>query len=204
EQVARQVLSIDASHPGALVLLASQAIDAADPDTAQGYLTRVREANPRHVEALALSAALARIDDRVDDAEALIAEAHRVHPTTADVRRIVGEKLARRYRFDEAVAELRKAVELEPGNSRAQATLGLHLLRTGDEGEARRALELAFAADPFDAVTYNLLTLLDTLDGFATITAGDLTIRMHTDEAPVLGQYLTPLAEEALAALSRK
>jgi tetratricopeptide (TPR) repeat protein len=204
EQVARQVLSIDASHPGALVLLASQAIDAADPDTAQGYLTRVREANPRHVEALALSAALARIDDRVDDAEALIAEAHLVHPTTADVRRIVGEKLARRYRFDEAVDELRKAVELDPGNSRAQATLGLHLLRTGDEAEARKALDLAFSSDPFDAVTYNLLTLLDTLDGFATLTADNLTIRMHTDEAPVLGQYLAPLAEEALATLSRK
>lgn len=204
EQVARQVLSIDASNPDALLLLAAQAIDATKPDEARGYLARVREANPRHVEALALSAALARLDDSDADAEALIAEAHAVHPTTADVRRIVGEKLARRYRFDEAVAELRQAVELDPGNSRAQATLGLHLLRTGAEDEARQALDLAFAADPFDAVTYNLLTMLDTLEGFATITADNLTIRLHTDEAPVLGQYLTPLAEQALATLSRK
>ena len=35
--------------------------------------------------------------------------------------------------------------------------LGMHLMRTGDEAEARRALERAFKADPFDKVTYNLL-----------------------------------------------
>ncbi len=42
-------------------------------------------------------------------------------------------------------------------------------MRTGDERNARRALEIAFRADPFDVVTYNLLGLLDTLDTFQTI-----------------------------------
>ena len=43
-----------------------------------------------------------------------------------------------------------------------------HLLRTGDEPAARAALEAAFKADPFNAVTKNLLDLLDTLDKFVT------------------------------------
>ena len=47
-------------------------------------------------------------------------------------------------------------------------------MRTGDERNARRALEIAFRADPFDVITYNLLGLLDTLDTFQTIRDGDL------------------------------
>ena len=43
-------------------------------------------------------------------------------------------------------------------------------MRTGDEAEARKALERSFNADPFDQVTYNLLALLDTLDKFVVET----------------------------------
>lgn len=204
ERVARQVLAIDASNPDALVLLAAQAIDAVKRDEARRYLDRVREANPRHVEALALAAAIAQIEDDAPAVERLVADALRVHPTNGHVYRIVGERVARQYRFDEAVGFLRKAVDIDPGNSRAQATLGLHLLRTGDEAEARKALETAFAADSFDAVTYNLLSLLDTLDGFTTDTVGLLTVRLHAQDAPVLRQYLVPLAVEALETLSAR
>lgn len=204
ERAARQVLSIDASNPDALLLLASQAIDAVKRDEARGYLDRVREANPRHVEALALAAAIAQIEDDTADVDRLVAEALQVHPTNGHVYRIVGERVARQYRFEEAVRFLRKAVEVDPGNSRAQATLGLHLLRTGEEAEARKALEIAFAADSFDAVTYNLLSLLDTLDGFTTDTMGQLVVRLHAQDAPVLRQYLVPLAVEALDSLSKR
>ena len=204
EAAARQVLAIDAAQPDALVLLASQAIDAVKRDEARAHLDRVLETNPRHVEALSLLAAIARLEDRDADVAQLVERALAVHPTNGDVHRIIGERVARQYRFDEAVAHLRTAVELDPGNTRAQATLGLHLLRTGDEPAARRALELAFAADPFDAVTYNLLSLLDTLDGFATATAGPLVVRLHEQDAPVLEQYLVPLATEALETLSRR
>jgi tetratricopeptide (TPR) repeat protein len=204
ERAARQVLSIDASNPDALVLLASQAIDAVKRDDARRHLDRVLEANPRHVEALALSAAIAQIEDDTAAVDRLVSEALRVHPTNGHVYRIVGERVARQYRFDEAVTFLRRAVEIDPGNSRAQATLGLHLLRTGDEAEARKALETAFAADSFDAVTYNLLSLLDTLDGFTTDVEGMLTVRLHAQDAPVLRQYLVPLAVEALESLSKR
>lgn len=204
ERTARQVLAIDASQPDALALLASQAIDAVKRDEARRYLDRVLEANPRHVESLALLAAIARLEDDEAEVARLVARALEIHPTNGHVHRIIGERVARQYRFDEAVAHLRTAVELDPGNSRAQATLGLHLLRTGDEAAARRALELAFTGDAYDAVTYNLLSLLDALDGFTTVTAGSLVVKLHEQDAPVLQQYLVPLATEALDTLSRR
>ena len=59
---------------------------------------------------------------------------------------------------------MRRGLALDDANTRAHADLGRHLLRTGDEPGARRALERAFKDDPFDQQTYNSLTLLDTLD----------------------------------------
>ncbi len=204
EAAARQALTVDPDQPDALLVLAAEAMDASKRGDARETLGRVLAANPRHVEALALSAALAQIEDRGDDVATLTARALSVHPRNADVWRVIGERVARQYRFDEAVRFLRQAVALDPENARAQASLGLHLLRTGDEAEARKALDAAFARDAFDTVTYNLLSLLDTLDRFVTVQGRNLTVRLHEQDAPVLQPYLVPLAEEALADLARR
>lgn len=204
EAAARQAIAIDPGQPDAWLILASEAMDASRRDEARVALETVLSGNAKHVEALALSAALAQVEDRAADVDAFTARALAVNPRNADVARIIGERVARQYRFDEAVRFLRDAVALDPDNSRAQASLGLHLLRTGDEAEARKALDAAFARDPFDAVTYNLLSLLDTLDKFVTVPARNLTIRFHEQDAAVLQPYLVPLAEQALAELSKR
>ena len=122
-----------------------------------------------------------------------------------DVYRVAGDHAARNYRFDEAVELTRRALMRRSRQARsAYADLGLHLLRTGDEPAARRALETAFKADPFDVVTYNLLAMLDTLDKFETITEGDIVMRLHPDEAAVMREYAVPLAQQALATLSKQ
>lgn len=204
EAAARQALAIDPDQPDAWVLLASEAMDASRRPDARAALEKLLTVNPRHVEALALSAALAQIEDRTADVTRFTQQALAINPRNADVPRVIGERVARMYRFDEAVRFLREAVTLDPENSRAQASLGLHLLRTGDEAEARKALDAAFSKDSFDTVTYNLLSLMDTLDKFVTVEAKNLTIRMHEQEVAVLQPYLVPLAEEALAALSAR
>ena len=40
--------------------------------------------------------------------------------------------------------------------------------------------------------------MMDTLDKFVTVRDGDLVMRMHKDEAPVLQEYAMPLAHQAL------
>ena len=128
----------------------------------------------------------------------------KINPLYGEVHRVIGGVSARSYRFDEAAEFARKASALDRENSRAFADLGAHLMRTGDERAARRALETAFRADPFDAVTKNLLDLLDTLDNFATIRDGDMVIRLHPDEVGVMREYVPALAREALAQLSKR
>ena len=98
----------------------------------------------------------------------------------------------------------RKGVALEPDNPRTQAALGLHLLRVGDERGARRALETAFRADAYDLVTYNLLQMLDSLDGFDVIEAGAAVVKLDPDEAPALRHYAVPMVKDAMAQMSAR
>ena len=70
-------------------------------------------------------------------------------------------------------------------------------MRTGDEAEARRALDRAFKLDRFDRVTFNLLALLDKLEKFDVVRDGDLVLKFDPDETPVLREYAIPLAQRS-------
>ena len=89
------------------------------------------------------------------------------------------------------MALTRRALALAPDDPRALADLGAQLLRTGDEAEARTALDASFKIDPYDVVTLNLLRLLDSLDKFETIRDGDLIVKLSKDEAPVMKEYVS-------------
>ena len=80
----------------------------------------------------------------------------------------------------------------------------MHLMRTGDEVGAKRALDRSFRADPYNLVTFNLLHVLDNVEQFATLREGDFIFKMHRDEAPILREYAVPLAMEALKTLSAR
>jgi tetratricopeptide (TPR) repeat protein len=203
-KLAQQVLTINPQSAGARVLLAELALDDTKRPEAKAELEKALAVNPNHFEALALSAAVAWLEKRTADYTATTDALLKLNPTYGEVFRVVGAQSARNYRFEEAAELTRRAITIDATNTRAFADLGAHLMRTGDERGARRALETAFRVDPYDVVTYNLLGLLDTLDGFETIREGDMVIRLHPDEAGVMREYVPALAREAMAALSKR
>jgi len=201
---ARRAVEIDPALVDAHLFLAEAAIDEDKPADARESLASALAADPHSPNAHALSAAIAYVDGRTADYESAIAKALAVNPAYGDAYRIVAMHAARHYRYNDAVVLVRKAIALEPDNMRAQADQGLHLLRVGDEGGARRALETAFRADPYDVVTYNLLQMLDTLDDFSSFEAGGVTVRLHPDEAPVLRYYALPMVRDAMARMRER
>lgn len=203
-KLAQQTLAVNPNEAGAHVLLAQLAMDDLKRDDARAAIDKALAINPNSLEALSLSAALAFLEKRAADQAAATDAALKINPLYGEVHRVIGGASARAYRFEEAAEFARKATALDRENYRAFADLGAHLMRTGDERAARRALETAFRGDPFDAVTYNLLGLLDTLDGFEVITDGNLQIKLHADEAGVMREYVPALAKEALATLSKQ
>jgi cellulose synthase operon protein C len=202
--LARRVLEINPSSVDAQVFLAEQAADADRHDEARQALEKALAVNPSSLEAHALLAALAYVEDKPSDFDAEVAKTLAIAPNYGDVYRTAGERAAHAYRFDEAVALTRRALALDGKNARSLADLGTHLLRTGDEPGARVALETSFKIDPYDKVTYNLLTMMDTLDKFVTVRDGDIVIRMSRDEAPVLQEYAVSMAHQALTTLSAR
>ncbi len=202
--MAAAALEIAPDYLEAHLFLAQRDLDDQEHEAAGVALTRALEINPQSLEARSLIAAVAYVEDRIDDFDAEVARVLAINPVYGDVYRVAGNLTARKYRFPEAVALVRRGLEIDPDNTRGYAELGLHLLRTGDEPAARVALERSFATDPYDVVTYNLLDLLDALDEFETFEVGDLVVRLHRDEAPVMKSYVLSLAQQALDDLSAR
>ena len=201
---AKRAIEIDPALVGAHLFLAGEALDADKSAEAQEHLTRALAANPNSAEAHALTAAIDYVGGRTAGYDAAVAKALAVNPAYGDLFCVVASHAASNYRYEDAVVLARKAVALEPDNPRAQAALGLHLLRVGDERGARRALETAFRADAYDLVTYNLLQMLDSLDAFVSIQAGPVTVKLDPDEAPALRHYAVPLVNDAMAQMTKR
>jgi len=202
--LAQQALKQNPIDAGGHLFIAEMAIYQDKKKDALASIDKVLAVNSKHLEALSMQAALAYVDGRSADYDAAVAAALQIHPTYGEIHRVVGSITAHYYRFDEAVEHVRKGIALDQANSKSYADLGAHLMRTGDERNARRALEAAFKVDPWNVVTYNLLELLDTLEPFDTIPEGDMVIRLHPDEQDVMRQYVPQLARESMAALTKR
>ena len=204
KQMADKALGINPSYVPAHLLVAELALDERKRDDARDALKKALAVNPNSLEARSLEGAVAMLEDRKADFDAAVADVLKINPVYGEVYRIAGDHLGRNYRFDEAVTLTRRAIELDRANTQAYANLGSHLLRTGDEPGARQALETAFKADPYDILTFNQLAMLDKVDKFETIRAGDLTVRLAPEESAVMRELVPALAQQALDELSKR
>ena len=203
-QLLGEVLNKDPNYVPAHVLLAQIALDDGKRDEAKESLRKALMVNPNSLEARSIDAAIAFLEDRKADFDAKVADILKINPRYSKVYRLAAEVASHNYRYNEAADFAKRAVALDPDDAQSSATLGLQLLRTNDESGARVVLERAFKGDPYDVVTYNLLSMMDALDKFVTIRDGDVVVRMSADEAPVMREYVVPFAKESLAKLSKQ
>ena len=201
---AGRALAIDPNLAEAELLLAQLDLDNTQYAAARQRIDRVLAYNPSQLDARALAAAIVYVREGRAAFDAEAKKVLAINPAYGELYRAAAELTARNYRFEEAVALAKEAVALDPTNARAHAELGMHLMRTGDEAEARRSLDRAFRADPYDKITYNLLQLLDTLDTFVVVKEGDIVLKLHPDDAAVMQGYAMPLAQQALRDLSKR
>ena len=192
-----RALEIDPDFVEAHLTAVDRAVDADRRDEAAAALARAEAAGPARYDVQARKAVRALLEDRAAEFETLAAALAARRPASGEVFRIAATAMARQYRFDEAVALGRRAVEADEHDTRAWAELGMHLSRAGEEGAAYQALSRAFREDPYDPVTYNLLNMLETLGTFATIEHDGATIRLHPDERALLEPYVRDIVTRA-------
>jgi TolB-like protein/DNA-binding winged helix-turn-helix (wHTH) protein/Flp pilus assembly protein TadD len=90
-----------------------------------------------------------------------------INPSDSTVQRRHGDLLESLGRLPEAIAAVRKAIELDPLSSLAWHTLGLQLIFSQDYPAAHEALRRALEIQPDSVVALNALGILQLLEGSA-------------------------------------
>jgi Flp pilus assembly protein TadD len=200
----RAALAVNPRHVPSLLLLANHLIDAEDYDQADEQLDLALKVNPRNPEALAYRAVLALLRNDSAGAEKERAAALQFWRDNPAVDYLIGQKLARKYRFEEAASEQRKALDFDSAYLPARRELAEDLLRLGQEEEGWELAQNAHTQDSYDVTLYNLVTLHDQMVKYQTLTNADFIVHMTTNEAALYGEQVLDLLTRAKAALCLK
>jgi tetratricopeptide (TPR) repeat protein len=123
------------------------------------YETALRLA-PWFVPAWVNLADVHRLEGRHEESVRVLREGLAKAPETADLRHALGLALVRAERTDEALAELARAAELDPGEPSHAYVYGVGLHQRGESERAVAVLEAAHARHPGDrAVLFALATI---------------------------------------------
>ena len=196
EELARRVLEIAPDNPSAHLLLARLAIEVGEDQRAHSLLADLldAEATDMRLRAMALAAAIDHMADRVPSPWEK--RAGELHTSYGELHETIAYFYVIRRRYREAVAQLERAVELNPELASAQATLGLNLLRVNRFADARQALELAHDKAPYNAEVANTLRLLD--DDWHVAADAELILRTDPAQTEALAAYVRRLTADAM------
>ena len=203
-ELLERTLDVNPRHIPALLRLADHYIDAEEHELAEDSLKKVLAINPDQPEAWAYRAVIAHFESRTDAEESAHQASLKHWKTNPHVEHLIGKKLSQKYRFKEGAAYQRQALAADPDFSKAQVQYAQDLLRLGDEEAGWEWAAKAHDADGYNVTAYNLVTLKSTLDKYTTLESDSFILRMPANEAPVFGQQVLELLEEAKEVLSAK
>ncbi len=203
-ELLERALEVNPRHIPSLLALANQYINAEAYPMAEDAIDKVLNINKDQPIAWAYKAAIAHFESDTD-AETTAYERSLKHwKTNPEVSHTLGKKLSQKYRFKEGAAYQRTALEANPEYTPAQIQLAQDLLRLGDEAEGWEWAAKAHDKDGYNITAYNLVTLKTTLDKYTTLETENFIVRMPAEEAPIFGQQVVDLLEEARDVLTEK
>ena len=129
---------------------------------------------------------------------------HKVNAGYAEGYAHVAHYLELNYRFDDAIAYYRKAIEADPRLWSARSQLGVSLMRLGQEDEPFKQLEMCYNNGYRDAETVNSLRLLDSYKNFVTYKENGTVLRLRKNEAELLHPYFEAELQKIIATYDKK
>jgi tetratricopeptide (TPR) repeat protein len=160
------------NHVASYLLLADHLIDGEEYKAADKVLAQALAVNPWEPEAWAYRAVLGHLRNDSEAEATARKTALKFWKTNPEVDHTIGRKLAQKYRFTEGAAYQRQALKLDPKYLPARIQLSQDLLRLGEEEEGWRLAKQVHEADAYDVTAFNLVTLQESMDKFATLTNG--------------------------------
>jgi tetratricopeptide (TPR) repeat protein len=201
-ELAQKALGVDPKLVEARVLLAQMALEDNNPRKAIEEADKALAIDPEALEAVAIRATVDWLDDKPETP--YLARILKVNPVYGEVYATAGRFFVLNRRYEEAIRLYRRALELNPALLKARAELGLNLMRLGQDEEARRQLEQCYNAGERYPAVNNPLRLLDSYKNFKYIKSGDITLKLHKDEAELFQPYIEAEVKRAMATLAAK
>ena len=203
EGLADAALKVNPRHPAALRLKADVYLAGGDALTARRHLLAAKQLNPRDEATLARLAALAKLANDTAAFDAIVKDVEGFDAKPAAFYHDLAHVLDGRKQYGQSEAFFRKAAELRPQLPAAKADLGMLLLRTGREPEAKVVLDAAFKADPFNVRVSNSRLVLKHLEGYQTAETPHYVVRYDPKVDKVLAPFLAEYLEEIHAGFAK-
>ena len=181
---------------------ANLALENADTEHAVAEADEALRLSPDALNAMAIHAAVELLADRSPDV--WLDKIKKVNPGYAEGYVHVAHYLELNYRFEDAVAYDRKAIEADPKYWPARSQLGVELMRLGQEDEPFKQLEMCYNNGYRDAETVNSLRLLDSYKNFVTYKENGTILRLGKSEADLLHPYYAAELQRILATYDKK
>lgn len=201
-----RALEVNPNLVMAHVTLAGMDLRDLDFAAADAHLDRALQVDPHDLEALSVRAAVRFLADDRQGFERAKREVFQRNRTFSEMYTIIAEFADWEHRYPEIVAMGREAVTLNPDDALAHATLGLNLLRMGEEEQGLAALREAWRRDRFNVHVFNTLNLYDDVIGsrYEDFASGPFVFRMDREERPVLEHYVPPTLRRAWQDMRRR
>jgi tetratricopeptide (TPR) repeat protein len=197
-----KALELDPKLVEAHELMGNLALENSYPQQAIEQADVALQLSPDALDAMAIHAAVDVLADR--SPEMWFDRIRKVNPYYGQAWALVAHHLVLNYRYEDAIAYYRKAVELDPQLWSARSELGINLMRLGQNEEARQQLELCYDQDYRNAATVNSLRLLDSYKNFVTIKDPGIVLKLHKKEAALLRPYFEAQLRRDIADYEKK
>jgi cellulose synthase operon protein C len=125
-------------------------------------------------------------------------------PKSAKGYAIAGHFFTLNRRYEEGIALMRRALELDSQLYSARADLGINLMRLGQEKEAYQQLQMCYENGFQSKGVRNTLKLMDSYKNFVTHTTDRLVLKVHKKEAELLTPYIQSEIERSIATYEKK
>ncbi len=199
EEHLQKALAVNPNLVGAYVTRAAFSLREMDIAAADRSLDAALAIDPNELEALSVRAASRFLADDAAGFARAKAEVLKRNPRFSRMFSIIAEYAEWEHRYPELVQMAKEALRIDPDDALAYATLGLNLLRQGDETAGLQALHEAWKRDHFNAQVFNTLNLYEKVisQQYVSFSAPPFEIRVDKNERAALEPYLVPMLRRA-------
>jgi Flp pilus assembly protein TadD len=206
ESEVTQALEVNPNLPEAYFVRAGLALRDMDIAAADAAADKGLAIDPGDLELLSMKAAIRFLADDVRGFEAMKQKVFALNAEYSNFYQIVGEYAEWEHRYDDIVRMMGEATRIDGNDAKAHATLGLNLIRGGDDDKGLEALRKAWQKDRFNVRVYNTLNLFEKeiANEYVTVKGPIFNIRYQKEDKEILERYVPRMLDEAWASMATR